>query len=185
MIEGLLRHSTDMTIEKNYVDTHGQSEVAFAFCHLLGLHLMPRFKAIHSQKLYRPEAGMPYAYPHLQPALTRPINLEIQEGLNVIENWNSANSFIFYGKGGEIQTNQLEDQEVAVLALHLLQNCLVFINTLMIQEVLMEDDHKLLSRLYPEDFRALTPLIYSHVNPYGTLRLNMKERLSLGNMNVS
>ncbi|GGE16256.1 hypothetical protein GCM10011571_17410 [Marinithermofilum abyssi] len=74
---------------------------------------------------------------------------------------------------------------MAVLSLHLLQNCLVFINTLMIQEVLMEDNHKLLSRLNPEDFRALTPLIYSHVNPYGTFRLNMRERLSLGDKNVS
>jgi TnpA family transposase len=27
---------------------------------------------------------------------------EIQEGLNVIETWNGANSFILYGKGGEI-----------------------------------------------------------------------------------
>jgi hypothetical protein len=32
---------------------------------------------------------------------------EIQEGLNVIENWNGANSFILYGKGGEIATNHL------------------------------------------------------------------------------
>lgn len=36
---------------------------------------------------------------------------EIQEGLNVVENWNSANGFIFYGKGAEITTNRLEDQE--------------------------------------------------------------------------
>src|SRR3954466_2856493 len=27
---------------------------------------------------------------------------EIHEGLNVVENWNSANSFIFFGKGGEV-----------------------------------------------------------------------------------
>nr|WP_317890750.1 Tn3 family transposase [Paenibacillus arenilitoris] len=33
---------------------------------------------------------------------------EINAGLNVVENWNSANSFIFYGKGGEIATNRLE-----------------------------------------------------------------------------
>ena len=33
---------------------------------------------------------------------------EIQEGLNVIETWNGANSFILYGKGGEIATNDLE-----------------------------------------------------------------------------
>lgn len=245
MIEGLLRHCTNMEVEKNYVDTHGQSEVAFAFCHLLGFQLMPRFKAIHAQKLYRPDVGMQDSYPNLQPVLTRAINWslieqqydqmikyatalrlgtaeteailkrftrnsghptyralselgkvlktiflceylsseevrrEIHEGLNVVENWNSANSFIFYGKGGEIQTNRMEDQEVAVLALHLLQNCLVLINTLMIQEVLLEQNKSLLQKLTPEDFRALTPLIYAHVNPYGTFKLNMQERLPI------
>jgi TnpA family transposase len=66
MIEGLLRHDTEMTVKKNFVDTHGQSEVAFAFCHLLGFELMPRLKGIHRQKLYRPEVGDKSAYPHLQ-----------------------------------------------------------------------------------------------------------------------
>jgi TnpA family transposase len=32
---------------------------------------------------------------------------EIQEGLNVIENWNGANSFAWYGQGGEIAVTQL------------------------------------------------------------------------------
>src|SRR6266571_2579781 len=36
----------------------------------------------------------------------------VNEGLNVVENWNSANDFIFYGKSGEIATNQLDDQEI-------------------------------------------------------------------------
>ena len=36
MIEGLLRHDTEMEVQKNYVDSHGQSEMAFAFCRLLG-----------------------------------------------------------------------------------------------------------------------------------------------------
>jgi TnpA family transposase len=57
MIEGVLRHCTEMEIEKNYVDSHGQSEVAFAFCHLLGFQLLPHLKAIHLQRLYRPGAG--------------------------------------------------------------------------------------------------------------------------------
>lgn len=244
MIEGLLKHCTDMEVEKNYVDSHGQSEVAFAFCHLLGFQLMPRLKAIHSQRLYRPEPGMTDAYPNLQLVLTRPINWElirqqydqmmkyatalrlgtaeteailkrftrnnlkhptyqalselgkvvktiflcnylhseelrreINEGLNVVENWNSANSFIFYGKGGEISTNRIEDQEIAVLSLHLLQNCLVYINTLMLQSIL--SNKQWYNTMTPEDFRALTPLIYTHINPYGTFRLNMSERLHL------
>ena len=46
---------------------------------------------------------------------------EIHEGLNVVENWNGANSFIWFGKGGEVATNRHEEQEVSLLALHLLQ----------------------------------------------------------------
>lgn len=102
---------------------------------------------------------------------------EIHKGLNGVENWNSANSFIFYGKGGGISTNRLEDQEIAVLSLHLLQNCLVYINTIMLQNIL--SNQKWFNLMTSEDFRALTPLVYTHINPYGTFKLNMRERLPL------
>ncbi|MDF2885100.1 MAG: transposase [Clostridiaceae bacterium] len=202
---------------------------------------MPRIKAIHSQKLYRPDTGMSEAYPNLQPVLTRPINwelirqcmikyatalrlgtaeteailkrftrnnlkhptylalaelgkaiktiflceylnseelrIEIHEGLNGVENWNSANSFIFYGKSGEISTNRIEDQELSVLSLHLLQNCMVYVNTLMIQQVLSEK--KWYDMMTSEDFRALTPLIYNHVNPYGKFDLDIQQRIPI------
>jgi TnpA family transposase len=83
---------------------------------------------------------------------------EINEGLNVVENWNSANNFILYGKGGEFATNRREDQEITMLSLHLLQLCLVYINTLMIQQVLHKPQWQ--ARMHSEDLRALTPLIY-------------------------
>jgi TnpA family transposase len=38
---------------------------------------------------------------------SEPMRREIQVGLNIVENWNSANGFIFYGKNGEIAVNQL------------------------------------------------------------------------------
>ena len=244
MIEGLLKHCTEMKVEKNFVDTHGQSEVAFAFCNLLGFNLMPRIKFIGSQKLYRPETNMNESYSNIQKILTRPINwdlirqqydqmikyatalrlgtaeteailkrftknnlkhptylallelgkaiktiflceylsseelrMEIHKGLNVIENWNSANSFIFYGKSGEISTNNIDEQEISVLSLHLLQNCLVYINTLMIQNVLSKNN--LFNVFTNDDFRGLTPLIYSHVNPYGSFKLDMNERIAI------
>ena len=88
---------------------------------------------------------------------------------------NSANDFILYGRGGEIATNRLEDQEITMLALHLLQVCLVHINTLMIQHVLSEPFWA--ARLGPADQRGLTPLIWGHVNPYGMFRLDMTTRL--------
>jgi len=74
MIEGVLRHCTQMAVDRNYVDSHGQSAVAFAFTKLLGFELLPRLKGPARQKLYRPETGQADAYPHLQPILTRPIN---------------------------------------------------------------------------------------------------------------
>jgi len=244
MIEGVLRHCTDMRVQTAYTDSRGQSEIGFAFTHLLGFKLMPRLKGIHKQKLYRPVAGQPQAYPRLQSALTRPINWalirqqyeemvklatalrlgtadaeailrrfarnapqhptyqalaelgkavktiflceylqseavrrEIHEGLQVIETWNSANNFIHYGKGGEITTNRAEDQEIAALSMQLVQNCLVLINTLMLQRVLA--DQAWLDRMTAEDLRALSPLLYAHINPYGTFRLDMDERLEI------
>src|SRR2546425_12056094 len=68
------------------------------------------------------------------------VRREVQEGLNVIENWNGANDFILYGKQGEFATNRLDQQELTALSLHLLQSCLVYINTLLIQRVLAEPE---------------------------------------------
>ncbi|MBW4513106.1 MAG: transposase, partial [Scytonematopsis contorta HA4267-MV1] len=102
---------------------------------------------------------------------------EINAGLNVVENWNGANGFIFYGKGGEIATNSLSDQEFGVLSLHLLQISLVYINTLIIQQVLAEPQWMKLMK--EEDLRALSPLIWNHVNPYGTFKLDLNERLPI------
>ncbi|MDA6141466.1 Tn3 family transposase, partial [Escherichia coli] len=51
------------------------------------------------------------------------------------------------------------------------------INTLMIQSVLSEKQWQ--DMMTPEDLRALSPLIYSHVNPYGTFKLDMMERIPI------
>jgi TnpA family transposase len=102
---------------------------------------------------------------------------EIHEGLNVVENWNSANGFVFYGKAGKISTNRLDEQEIAVLALHLLQACLVYVNTLMLQRILT--DQRWFAKMKPEDLRGLSPLIYGHVNPYGVFDLDMSARLPI------
>jgi TnpA family transposase len=244
MMEGVLRHCTDMELERQYVDSHGQSEVAFAFSHILGFDLLPRLKAIAKQKLHLPTPGDAAHYPNLEPIMVRAINwdliqqqydeiikyatalrlgtaepeailrrftrsgpahptyqalaelgkaiktiflcrylhdealrCEINEGLNVVENWNSANDFIFYGERGEFATNRVEDQELAVLSLHLLQICLVYVNTLFIQEVLAEPAWR--DRMTVDDWRGLTPLIYHHVNPYGRIELDMTQRMAL------
>jgi TnpA family transposase len=54
MLQGLLSHDTDAEIESNVTDTHGASIIGFAFCELLGLQLMARFKQLGAMRLYAP-----------------------------------------------------------------------------------------------------------------------------------
>ena len=245
MIEGVLHHCTEMEVDRQYVDSHGQSTVGFAFCRLLGFQLLPRLKAIGTQKLYRPDTGEPNAYPNLLPIMSKPIDWElirqqydqmvryatalrlgtaeteailrrftrnnvqhptykalselgravktiflanylhsealrreIQESLNVIEHWNGATDFIHFAKRGEMNSNRREDHETSMLTLHLIQNCMVYVNTLMLQEILAQPHWQ--ARLTATDLRALTPLIWEHVNPYGRFELDMTTRIPLG-----
>jgi TnpA family transposase len=239
MIEGLVRHDTEMRVEKNFVDSHGQSEVAFAFCHLLGsVRLMPRLKRIKYERLYLPEKGTAGDYPNLMGTFARPIRWdlieqqydemvkstvavkrgtatseailkrynsynvthptykafaevgkaektiflcdylasrevqrEVHEGLNVVENWNATNDFICYGRQGELATNSREQQEVVTLSLQLLQNCLVLVNTLLVERTIEREG--LWEELTAEDLRALTPLFHGHINPYGQFALDL------------
>jgi TnpA family transposase len=106
------------------------------------------------------------------------LRIEVNEGLNVVERLNSVMDFIFYGKLGQIATNNIEDQELSVLCLHLLQVCMVYINTLIIQQILSQPHWQ--NRFTPEDYRALTPLFSGHINPYGLFPLDFSKRLSIG-----
>jgi len=107
----------------------------------------------------------------------RDLQREINEGLNLIEAWNRVNTVIFYGKSGEFATNRRDQQELGMLALHILQAALVYVNTLMIQDILAEPEWA--GVLTAEDLRGLTPLFWAHVLPYGEVKLNMTNRLAL------
>lgn len=100
---------------------------------------------------------------------------EIHEGRNVVENRNSANSFVFFGKGGEIATNRVRYQEIAAGALHLLQSSLVCVNTRMVQSMLRNP--YVAARLHPENARGLSPLIYLDVNPHGRFEVDLDKRI--------
>ena len=245
MVEGVIHHCTEMEVDRQYVDSHGQSTVAFAICRMLGFQLLPRLKAIHSQRLYRPEISKTDAYANLQQIMVQtpinwdcvrqqydqmikyvtalrlgtaeteailrrftkknaqhptykafselgkaiktiflcrylhkePLRREINEGLNVVEQWNGATDFVFFARRGEMSSNRREDHEISMLALHLIQNCMVYINTLMIQKVLAQPHWQ--GRMTPRDYAALTPLIWEHINPYGRFDLDMNSRLDL------
>jgi TnpA family transposase len=102
---------------------------------------------------------------------------EIHEGLQVVETWNSANGELFYGKNKDLTGPDREEQEISMLTLHLLQSALVHINTMLVESILAEPAWA--NRLTAADRRALTPLFWTHVNPYGKFTLDMDTQLDL------
>lgn len=238
MIAGLIFHGTTMKIGSNYIDTRGQSELAFAFCRFLCVELCPWLKGMKRQRLSLPGPEMKDCFPHLAGVLDDPIRWDfaceqyddmvrhvvaakemtgpidsiirrfnrnnpghpaykgflelgqalrtihdckfltdpdyrrqIHGGRNVIENWNSALDFINYAGKAELATNNPEIQEITVLCLHLLQNAVVLVNTVLLERVLY--DEGFLAKMKPDDLAALTPLFTSNVNPYGDIRLDL------------
>lgn len=109
--------------------------------------------------------------------MSEALRVEVHEALNVVERLNSIMHFIFYGKLGELRSNQREQQELAIACLHLLQVSMVYINTLIIQEILSSPEWR--NRLTLEDKRALTPLIHTHINPYGLFPLDLTIRMEI------
>lgn len=110
------------------------------------------------------------------------LRIEIHAALNIVERVNSIMHFIFYGKLGQLASNNKEEQELSVACLHLLQVCMVYINTLIIQEILSEKSWQ--DKLTTEDKRALTPLMHAHINPYGLFPLDLNQRLVLATRKV-
>ena len=79
----------------------------------------------------------------------------------VVEQWNSANVAIHYGRDAELPGSDREAQEISMLALHLLQSALVLVNTRLVDRVLA--DPAWARRLTGHDRRGLTPLFWSNV----------------------
>jgi len=46
MLVGLINHKTKLEVKGHSTDSNGQSLIAFAICHLLGINLQPRIKRI-------------------------------------------------------------------------------------------------------------------------------------------
>ncbi|MEM8620937.1 MAG: Tn3 family transposase, partial [Actinomycetota bacterium] len=222
MIEGTMRHGTDMVVEGNYVDSHGQSEIGFGITRLLGFDLLPRIKRINHVRLYPADTGSKKRYPNLVPAMNarairwsvigeqydqmikyatairtrsasteailrrfmrsasmhptyeamlevgraqrtiflcrylrdRQLQRDTNSGLNVVESWNSGNDIVFHGNRGQLTSNRQDERELSMLCLRILQAALVYVNTLMLQDVLADPGR--LEQMSAADRRGLT-----------------------------
>lgn len=95
MIKGILQHCTNMKINKAYMDTHGQSTLAFGAGELLKFDLLPRLKNISRQKLFYASAGQKAEYGNLELILKEAINWKLIE-----ENYDEAVKYIAALKTG-------------------------------------------------------------------------------------
>lgn len=244
MLHGILHHGIeDLDIEKIFTDSHGQTEVGFAFCHLLGFDLAPRIKRIAHQTLYLPsdtilkelgniaamcrrsikwdlieanydeliqyatalrEGGNPEmlmrlfrrensSSPQYKAAAelgrviktiyvcrylrSEALRREVQEGLNVMENWNGATKFAYFGRGGAFTSNKMTEMQLSAQALQLLQNSLVYVNTRIFQSLLDKPEWQ--GKIEQSELSRLSPLVWDYVNIMGRVELNMEQRLAI------
>ena len=61
------------------------------------------------------------------------------------------------------------------MCLHLLQNALVLVNTVMLERVLYDNDYIHKDKMDAVDMNAMTPLFTSNVNPYGDINLDINK----------
>src|SRR3569833_3090569 len=167
MIEGLLRHCTDAQIQANYTATHGASVVGFAFTELLGFKLLPRLKNIGSIRLNSPEAG-PATWSKLERIIkNRPINWELIA--------NHYDQMIKYATALRVGTAEAEQ----VLRRFTKGGPKQPVYLAMENSAAPYAPSEWAERLTPEDRRGLSPLFWTHINPYGRFYLDMNTRLDL------
>lgn len=239
IIEGAMHHRTEMDVQANCVDTHGQFRGRVRTDPAVGFELKPRLKRITVTKLYTPDSDIRPRISKLLPVVSRHGRIrwdlieqqydqlikyataisnrtasteailrrftraathptyqamsevgraqrtiflcrylrsrteqrEVNAGLNVAESWNGANAQILHGKAGDIASNRRDEQEMTALCLHIVQAAMVHGNTLMVQDVLAQDEWRDL--FTTEDYRGLTPLIWAQVAMHGEFKLNM------------
>lgn len=75
VIDGLLHHETDLTIEEHYTDTAGYTDQVFGLTHMLGFRFAPRLRDLSDSKLYC--IGKASEYPKLEKMLRGQINTKV------------------------------------------------------------------------------------------------------------
>lgn len=75
VIDGLLHHESDLSIEEHYTDTAGYTDQVFGLSHLLGFRFAPRLRDISDAKLYT--ISSPNEFPNIKGILRGKINIKV------------------------------------------------------------------------------------------------------------
>jgi len=67
VLDGLLYHETDLSIEEHYVDTEGYTDQVFGMCHLQGFRFAPRIRDLKDRRIFT--IDKPSRYKDLAPLI--------------------------------------------------------------------------------------------------------------------
>jgi TnpA family transposase len=97
---------------------------------------------------------------------------EIRFHLNLGESHHSLAEFLFFGEYGDLRRQDYYQQMNKISCLSLLINAVVCWNSLKLQNIL-ENFKKEGKSISKETLRHVTPMLHSHINPYGEYRFDV------------
>lgn len=101
VLDGLLSHKSDLSIQKHSTDTLGFTDHLFGLTHLLGFSFQPRIKDVKTTKLFAPKKGMKFKSIESQVSAT-PINSDI-----IRENWGEILRIAYSVKEGTVKASSI------------------------------------------------------------------------------
>jgi TnpA family transposase len=97
---------------------------------------------------------------------------EIQREFLKVERWHKFGKDIFIGHGGKLQEDSLEEQYKTLLMLNVVLDCIIFWNTLAIQQI-TEELRAEGYEINHESLRHITPTIIHHIDLIGKFEINL------------
>lgn len=95
VIDGLLHHETELTIDEHYTDTAGYTDQIFGLTHALGFRFAPRLRDLADAKLYRLEPENEFLL--LEDVLRGKVNTKV-----IRENYTDVRRLVYSIKSGRV-----------------------------------------------------------------------------------
>ena len=101
---------------------------------------------------------------------------EIQQEFLKVERWHKFGKDIFIGNGGKLQEDSIEEQYRTLLMLNVVLNCIVFWNTLSVQQIVEELRAEGI-KISEEELGHITPTMINHIDLIGKFEIDFSRIL--------
>jgi TnpA family transposase len=101
---------------------------------------------------------------------------EIQQEFLKVERWHKFGKDIFIGNGGKLQEDSIEEQYRTLLMLNVVLNCIVFWNTLSVQQIVQQLRAEGI-KISEEELGHITPTMINHIDLIGKFEIDFSRIL--------